>query len=106
LPYFGNTSGKKKLMRSVALAIEKLRASGNNIKLLVLYTITNQQHIATGTRTFADSSFINGDIPSSYRYTTYLQVQNTIFKCAACHTVEFERGINVYFRCKFYYTFF
>jgi hypothetical protein len=51
-------------MTSVALAMEKLRASGNKIKLLVLHTITNQRHIATGSRTFIDSSFMNGELPS------------------------------------------
>ena len=51
-------------MSSVALAIEKLRASGNNIKLLVPHTITNQRHIATGTCTYTDSSFINTELPS------------------------------------------
>ena len=51
-------------MSSVALAIEKLRASGNNIKLLVPHTITNPRHIDTGTCTYIDSLFINGEIPS------------------------------------------
>jgi hypothetical protein len=51
-------------MTSVALAVEKLRASGNKIKLLVPHTITNQRHIARGSRTFTDSSFINGKILS------------------------------------------
>ena len=51
-------------MRSVALAIEKLRASGNDSKLLVRHTITNQRHIATRTSTYTDSSFINGEIRS------------------------------------------
>jgi hypothetical protein len=51
-------------MSSVALAMEKLRASGNKIKLLVPHTIINQRHIATGSRTFTDSSFINGEISS------------------------------------------
>jgi len=55
---------KQQVMSSVALAVEKLRANGNNIKLLVPHTITNQRHIAVGSRTFTDSSFINGEIPS------------------------------------------
>ena len=53
---------EQQAMSSVALEIEKLRASGNNIKLFVPHTITNQQHIATGARTYTDSSFINGEI--------------------------------------------
>ena len=36
---------------SVTLAIEKLRAYWNNVKLLVPRTITNQRHIATGSIT-------------------------------------------------------
>jgi hypothetical protein len=44
--------------------VEKRRASGNNIKLLVPHTITNQRRIATGSRTFTDSPLINGEIPS------------------------------------------
>jgi hypothetical protein len=55
---------KPQVVSSVALAIEKLRASGNNMKLLVPHTIKNQRHIATGTRTYTDSSFINGEILS------------------------------------------
>jgi len=55
---------KQQVMSSVALAVEKLRANGNNIKLLVPHTITNQRHIATGSRSYSDSSFINGEIPS------------------------------------------
>jgi hypothetical protein len=51
-------------MSSVTFAGEKLRASINNIKLLVPHTIINQRHIATGSRTFTDSSFINDEIPS------------------------------------------
>ena len=46
-------------MTSVALVIEKLRASGNNIKWLIPHIITSQCHIATGTRTHSDSSFIS-----------------------------------------------
>jgi hypothetical protein len=38
-------------MSFVALTIEKLRDSGNIIKLLLPQKITNQRHIATGTRT-------------------------------------------------------
>ena len=53
-------------MSSIALAIEKLRASENNIKLLVSHTITNKQHIATGSSTYKESSFINGEIPSKF----------------------------------------
>ena len=51
-------------MSSIALAIEKLGASENNIKMLVSLTITNQQHIATGPSTYNESSFINVEIPS------------------------------------------
>ena len=51
-------------MNSVALAIEKFRPSGNNIKLLVPHSITNRRHIAMSTRNYTDSSFINGEIPS------------------------------------------
>jgi len=42
---------KQKVMSSFGLGIENLRASENNIKLLVPRTITNQQHNATGSRT-------------------------------------------------------
>ena len=42
---------KQPVMSSVALAIEKLRASENNIKLLVLHRIVNQRHVSTGTCT-------------------------------------------------------
>jgi hypothetical protein len=55
---------KQLVMSSVALTIEQLRTAGNNIKLLVPHTITNQRLIATGTRFYVDSSFINGEIPS------------------------------------------
>jgi hypothetical protein len=55
---------KQQVMSSVALAVEKLRANGNNIKLLVPHTVTNQRHIATGSRNYTDSSFISGEIPS------------------------------------------
>ena len=51
-------------MSSVALAIEKKRANGNNIKLRVPHTFTDQRHIATGSRTYTDSSSIKGEIPS------------------------------------------
>ena len=57
---------KQQVMSSVALAIEKLRASGNNIKLLVPHTIANQRHIVTGSSTYTDSSFIDGKIPSKH----------------------------------------
>ena len=50
-------------MTSFALVIEKLRTSGNNIKPFVPHTITNQRHIATGSRTCTDSSSINSEIP-------------------------------------------
>ena len=53
-------------MSSVALAIEKLRASGNNIKLVVPHTITNRRNFATRSRTYNDSLYINGDIPSKF----------------------------------------
>ena len=55
---------KQQVISSIAVAIEKLRASENNIKLLVPHTITNQRRIATGTRTNTDSSFISGEILS------------------------------------------
>jgi hypothetical protein len=51
-------------MSSVALAVEKLRASGNNFKLIVPHTNTNQCHIVMGSRTYTNSSFINGENPS------------------------------------------
>ena len=51
-------------MSSVALAVAKLGASGNNIKLLVPHSTNNKSHIVTGSRTFADSSFISGEIPT------------------------------------------
>ena len=47
----------------VALAIEKSRASGKNIKLFGTHTIANQRHIAMGAPT---CSFINGTIPSNF----------------------------------------
>jgi hypothetical protein len=46
------------------LAVEKLRAGGNNIKLFVPRTVTNQRHIATGSRNCTNPSFINGEISS------------------------------------------
>ena len=55
---------KKQVISSVALAIEKLRAGGNNIKLTLVQRITNQRHISTATRTYTDSRFINGEIIS------------------------------------------
>jgi hypothetical protein len=55
---------KQQVMSSVALAVEKLRNNGNNIKPLVPHTITNQRHIATGSRNYTNSSFINGEIKS------------------------------------------
>ena len=55
---------KQLLTGSIALAIEKLRSSFNNIKLLFSQTITNQRYIATGTRTYTDLSFINCKISS------------------------------------------
>ena len=55
---------KQQIMSSLASAIEKLRAIGNNIKLLVPHTIMNQRHIATHTRTYTDSLIINDEIPS------------------------------------------
>ena len=51
-------------MISVALAVEKLKASGNSNKLLVTYTITSRRHIAMGSSTLTNSSFINGEILS------------------------------------------
>ena len=51
---------EQQVMSSIALVVEKLRASGNNIKLLVPHTIKNQRHIDTGTHTYTDSSHING----------------------------------------------
>ena len=42
---------KQQAMASATLAEEKLRARGNNIKLFFPYTITNQRHIATDSRT-------------------------------------------------------
>ena len=57
---------KQQVMSSVALETEKLRASGNFIKLFVPHTNTTQQHIATVSRTYTDSSFINGGIPSKH----------------------------------------
>ena len=54
---------KQQVMSSVALAIEQLRASGNNIKLFVPHTITNQRRIATGSSTYTDFSVINDEIP-------------------------------------------
>ena len=51
-------------MSFVALAIEKLRVSVNNNKLLAPRTIDNRRHIATGSSTYTDSSFINGEFPS------------------------------------------
>ena len=51
-------------MSSIALAVEKVRASGNNIKLLVPHKITNLLHITTGSRTITDSTFIKGEISS------------------------------------------
>ena len=51
-------------MSFVALAIEKLRANGNNIKLLIPHTITSQWYISTGLNTYINSLFINGKIPS------------------------------------------
>jgi len=53
-------------MNSVALAVVKLRDSGNNTKLLVPHTSTNQRHFATDTRTYTDSSFINKKISSNF----------------------------------------
>ena len=55
-------------MSYLTLAIDKLRASRNNIKLLVPHKITNQRHIATDTLTHTDSSFINGEIPSKLAF--------------------------------------
>ena len=55
----------QQVMSSVALSIDKLRANGSNIKLFVPHIITNQHQITTGSRTYADSSFINGEIPSN-----------------------------------------
>ena len=55
---------KQHVKSSVALTIEKLRASGNNIKLFAPHTITNQRHITVDSRTYTDSSFINGKIIS------------------------------------------
>jgi hypothetical protein len=43
---------KQQVVSSVTLAIEKLRASANDIKLLVPHTITNQRHISTGTHIY------------------------------------------------------
>ena len=55
---------KQQLMSYPDLAMEKLRASQNNIKLLFPFTITSHRNIATGTHTYTDLSFINGEIPS------------------------------------------
>ena len=51
-------------MSSVVVSIEKLRVSGNHIKLLFPHTITHLRHIATGTRTYTNMSFTKGEIPS------------------------------------------
>jgi hypothetical protein len=56
-------------MSSAALAMEKLRVNGKNIKLLVPPTITNQCHITTGSRSYTNSSFTNGEIPSKLTLT-------------------------------------
>ena len=55
---------KQQVMSSHAFATEKSRASGSFIKLNVPKKFTNQGYIATITRTYTDTSFINGDIPS------------------------------------------
>ena len=57
------SSAIQKVTSSAALAIEKLRASGNNIKLLVPHTNTNYQHIATSLSAYTVSFFfINGEM--------------------------------------------
>ena len=55
---------QQQVMSFDALAMEKLRATGNYIKLLVPLTITNQRHTAIGSSTNTNSSFINIEIPS------------------------------------------
>ena len=55
---------KQQVRISVALAVERLKSSGNNTKLLVPHTITNQRDITTGSRTFTYYSFSNSGIPS------------------------------------------
>jgi len=54
----------QQVMSSVALAIEKLRASGRNIYLLVPYKSKNQRLIGIGSRTCTHSSFFNRKIQS------------------------------------------
>ena len=49
-----------------ALAVEKFRANGNNIKLLVPHKITNQRIFVTDNCTYNDSLFIDGEIPTKF----------------------------------------
>jgi len=46
---------KQQVMGSVSLAIEKLKARADNIKQLVLHTITNQRHTTTDSRAHTNS---------------------------------------------------
>jgi len=52
-------------MKSLVHPTEKLRASGNTIEILSPRTITSQRKIATGSRTYIVSFFINGETPSN-----------------------------------------
>ena len=49
---------KQQVINFVALPIEKLGASRNNIKLLVPHTITNRRYTASGSSTKMDSSLV------------------------------------------------
>jgi hypothetical protein len=85
-------------MCSVALAIEKLRASRNNIKHLVLHKIQNQRHFVTGTCTYPYSSFIIREIPSKLAYaflksanaTGAFQIFHINLKCLDFHLLYVE----------------
>ena len=54
---------KQQVISSVTLGIEKLRATGINIKLLVPHTITNKREIVTGSSSYTIPSFIKCEIP-------------------------------------------
>ena len=54
---------KQRVVSSFALGIEKLRATGINIKLLVPHTITNKREIVTGSSSYTFPSFTKCEIP-------------------------------------------